>query len=296
MSKSAILTRFNNFLNQPYPFYYRGRALAIISTVIFIAVFLFGYLFEPFVVYAPEHRMNYVFICLLHALVPAVLYFLFFHLLQRRPAIDETWTVGKEIAAMFPLLIIIGIGQFLIRDLIYNNPNNWSWHYLFEELRNTMLVGILFSFVFVPANFNRLFRSNQDHAQALMAVTDQPRMPLDAVPAVIRTQVKADDFVLDINRFLFARAEKNYVELFLAEDGANKKLLKRMSMKDLEAQLGHLPFLMKTHRSYLVNLRAIESLGGNAQGYKLKLRDYPETVPVSRNLIPAFEEKRKAGR
>lgn len=293
MTFSAISGRLNDFLHQPYPFYYRGRSLVIISVFILIAIFLFNYLFKPFDVYEPEHRMSFAMICLIHAAVPSILYFLFFYILQLAPKIDEGWNVQKEIIAVVSLLLLIGTGQFLVRDIIYDNPDNWSWRYFFEEWRNTILVGILFSFVFVPLNFNRLYRSNQAHAKQLKPLDDN-NVPAQQTAVAIQTQVKADDFLLDAGQLLFARAEKNYVEFYLRDQGNSHKLLKRISMKELEAKLLHLPFLMKTHRSYLVNLLAVETVTGNAQGYKLKLKDHAELVPVSRNLIPAFEEKRQS--
>jgi|SRR6218665_326524 len=293
MTFSAISGRLNNFLHQPYPYYYRGRSLVILSVFILVAIFLFNYLFKPFIVYEPEQRMSFALICLIHAAVPSILYFLFFYILQLAPKIDEVWNVQKEIIAVVSLLLLIGIGQFLVRDIIYNNPNNWSWRYFFEECRNTILVGILFSFVFVPVNFNRLYRSNRAHAKQLRPLPDN-NIPLQETSIVVQTQVKADDFLLDASRLLFARAEKNYVEFYLHDHGNSHKLLKRISMKELEARLAHLPFLMKTHRSYLVNLLAVEVVTGNAQGYKLKLKGHAELVPVSRNLIPSFEEKRQS--
>ncbi|MCG2616722.1 LytTR family transcriptional regulator [Terrimonas sp. NA20] len=289
----TIYNRLQKFLSQPYPFYYQGRLLITSSLILFISVFLFNYLIEPFEVNVQEHRMPFVFICLIHALIPAIIYWLCFSRLQKIPGLDERWNVGREIIVIVSLLLLIGIVQFLIRDVIYNNPNNWSWRYFYEEIRNALLVGALFSCIFVPANFNRLYRLNRSHAEALPEV----RLPQDVVTGKfipIQTQVRSDDFLLDAGALLFARAEKNYVEIYLDNDGLVHKLLKRISMKELEAQLAGLPFLLKTHRSYLVNLLVIEEVSGNAQGYRLRLKQCDEAIPVSRNLIAAFEEKRKS--
>ena len=66
------------------------------------------------------------------------------------------------------------------------------------------------------------------------------------------------------------------------------KFVKRLTLKDLESALKPFPEIIRTHRSYLVNLNQIMGVVGNAQGYKLKLRDYDGTVPVSRNMIGNF--------
>ena len=62
-----------------------------------------------------------------------------------------------------------------------------------------------------------------------------------------------------------------------------------MTLKEFEEQLSSFPYVFKVHRSYLVNLQAIESIMGNAQGYALRLKNYSEgTIPVSRSTIQEF--------
>jgi len=65
--------------------------------------------------------------------------------------------------------------------------------------------------------------------------------------------------------------------------------LKRLPLKDFEIQLKAYPYILKIHRSYIVNLKAIKFISGNAQGYVLHLKNYPQkTIPVSRSKIKAF--------
>ncbi len=67
--------------------------------------------------------------------------------------------------------------------------------------------------------------------------------------------------------------------------------LERMTLKDLENQLEHLPNFCKTHRSYLVNLGVVEQVNGNAQGLQLVIPGLEFSVPVSRTMIPVFEQQ-----
>lgn len=92
---------------------------------------------------------------------------------------------------------------------------------------------------------------------------------------------------IDINNLIFAKAEGNYVEIYLKEDKVNR-VVKRTTMKDLESSLSSFTNIVKTHRSYLVNLFYVDQVDGNAQGYKLLLKDYDEPIPVSRNMIEKF--------
>ena len=43
-----------------------------------------------------------------------------------------------------------------------------------------------------------------------------------------------------------------------------------------------LPFYIRCHRAFLVNIRMVVKVDGNSQGYKLNLEGCEEEVPVSR--------------
>lgn len=281
-------------LRQPYPFYLKGNTLWIIAAIIFLMSFIFNYFFQPFNVYTPEHKFNYFWISIIHSVTPIIVLLLFFIVLRLILKMEDVWTVGKEMLALVLAFLCVGIGQFLIRDIIYDNPNNWSWGYFFEEIRNTFLVGILFVSILVPLNWNRLYRHNSSMATAWNNKRNSTVTTKDNASVFITTQVKADNFELDVSRFLFAKAEGNYLEIFQKKNDSFEKLVKRIPIKEFEAQLGSYPAILKTHRSYLVNLNEINAVAGNAQGYQLSGTDFPEKVPVSRNKISVFEKRMQA--
>ena len=278
------------FLLQPYPFYYKGRALWKLAGILFVMTLLFSYLFQPFVVYTPEHKMDYFWISVIHACTP-VLIIALFSLLSISARREEKWNVGKEILLVLTFLFLVGIVQFLIRDLIYDNPNNWSLRYLFEEIRNTLFIGSLFAVLLVSLNFNRLNIRNIKNAHTVNVPSGRPDRDAE-VTIFIETEVKGDDFNLKLDDFLFAMADGNYVEFYL-RNGGTGKLVKRITIKELESTLKPFPNIIRTHRSYLVNLHHISSVTGNAQGYKLKLDSYIGMVPVSRQMIKDFDAAMK---
>ena len=56
----------------------------------------------------------------------------------------------------------------------------------------------------------------------------------------------------------------------------------RSSLKRLEEQLPY-PEMYRCHRTYIVQLRNVENVSGNSQGYRLHLKHLPHSIPVSRN-------------
>ena len=286
----SLLQKLKAGLKQPYPFYFEGRSLWTLLLILAVMGIVFQYFFKPFDVYLPEHRMSFFAITVVHTANALLIILAGALVLKLLPGVTAFWNVGKEIVFLTALILAIGVGQFLIRDLIYDNPNNWSLGYLLEEVRNSFLVGILFISILLPINFNRLIYQNQKKAAALHH-DQKPKN--SARPVDIKTQVKQDDFTLNPSELIYARAEGNYVTLCL--DGkSEEKLIKRISLTELENQLKAYPFIVRTHRSYLVNLHFIRAINGNAQGYVLDLQNTEERIAVSRKMIPVFERKLRA--
>ena len=285
---SALAKRIRNFLNRPYPYYFEGRDFWILLLIIGTMSIAFQYFFQPFEVNPREHKMPFFWITVMHTLVALLILILASLIIKWTQVQTESWTVWKDILFLGLFFLIVGIAQFLIRDIIYDNPNNWSLRYFSEEIRNTFLIGMLFAMILVPLNQNRLYQRNVARASGLRSNSIKP---VQTHTLHIHTKLKQDNFELDPSQLLFAKADRNYVEIHLLENRQRKKALKRMSLRSLEQQLKPISHIVKTHRSYLVNLHYLESVSGNAQGYQLKMKHLDIPIMVSRALIPSFEKR-----
>ncbi|MDC1161888.1 LytTR family DNA-binding domain-containing protein [Tenacibaculum sp.] len=247
--------------------------------------FFFNYAFEPFNVEYSEHKMSYFWVSIIHSITPTFVLFAIY-IIGKLLKLESKWNIVKEAILISLFFIIVGLVQFLIRDIIYDNKNNWSLHYLYEEIRNTFLVGTLFVTILIPINFNRLNAKHSNNANTLnIAIND-----ISSVTNQVKNSIKVNDFELEIDQFMFAKSEGNYLEIYLNKQYQNKKLI-RVTLKNLEVLLETYPNIIKTHRSYLVNCNYIEKIDGNAQGYQLQISKY--IVPVSRSLIANFDLKMK---
>jgi len=182
--------------------------------------------------------------------------------------------------------LLFGVTDFLLRDFIYSNPDNWSLNYFWEEIRNTFLVGFLLLIIVLPLNLERLINK---HSVGLQKLPNINTKPLGDTTVLIKTSALNETIELKIRDFLFAKVESNYTELFISSPDGINKILIRITLKDLEAQLKEFTKIYRTHRSYLVNLNAIQSITGNAQGYRLVLKKCAITIPVSRSSIDGFK-------
>lgn len=287
MKKSPFLA----FLEQPYPFYYEGKKLFQIAGIIFLLAISFNYLLQPFDVNIQEQKMHYFWICLIHSVNPLLVLFTISFVYRFFPKATDHWKIRKECVFILAFVFFTGITQFLFRDLIYDNPRNWSWHYLAEEVLNAFLAGLFLGPIVILINVNRQQAKNQQKANRISEVLAEVKEIQPNAMVWIETELKSEKFSFDSNSFIYAKAEGNYADIYLKKEQGLQKLTKRISLKSLESQLRDFPFIIKTHRSVLLNLNCIETVSGNAQGYKVTLKDCPDTVPVSRNYIRTFESE-----
>lgn len=281
--------QIETYIKQPYPFYYEElKRVLLLLCFLAVASFIFTYLFEPFVVNVEEHKINNIWIIVLHSVIPIPVAFTYFFLLKKSVKNIENWTLSKEFLHLAIVLFLIGISSFLIRDFIYTNPDNWSFRYLWEEIRNTFLVGILLLVIILPLNLQRLIKKHSNDLKNLPVSQQQYIDEIDTTVQIV-TPIREENFELNIRTFLYAKVDSNYLEIFY--DSSNDNDLKRLTLKEFLDQLRSYPFIFRTHRCYVVNLSAIESVSGNAQGYVLHLKNYSKrTIPVSRSKIEEFNQ------
>jgi endonuclease IV len=291
---------FNNLRKQlavecAFPVRFSPGNLLNTAAILFVSLFLFLLLFQPFGAYVPEDKYNYFIICGAHALLPSLIVSIYFTALNYfRKKSPSKWTKSYEYLHIAVILLLVGIGSFLIRDLIYNNPDNWSVRYLWAEIRNCYLAGILFYFFITFAGF--YFRSKKAESIAgrpFAAITEANEAVRSAPEIFIKTQVKQDDFSFIADNFLFARAEGNYIELTQYKNDSITTELKRITLKQFESQLAAHSFLFRCHRAYLINLTRIEKVSGNSQGYLLSFNSAADKVPVSRAQLTSFNNRYK---
>ncbi|RZJ53773.1 MAG: LytTR family transcriptional regulator [Flavobacterium sp.] len=274
-----------------YPSRYEPANLLKSCFVVFATLMLFLLLFTPFGVYVPEHKMHYIFICALHAFSPAFILYVYFSIvnyLRLRKGKIQHWNLLKEYLNIGAFLILAGLASFLMRDLIYNNANNWSLRYLYEEIRNCFIAGVFFYFFLRVVSF--YFQSQKGSPFVLQFQPLEIQSHKKETPSIlfINTQVKQDDFSLNIEDLLFVKADGNYIELTKAVNGKIEIELKRISLTQFETQISNYPHFFRCHRTYLVNMFKVEKVTGNSQGYLLSFTNTDEKIPVSRKQLDNF--------
>ncbi|MEM9052319.1 MAG: LytTR family DNA-binding domain-containing protein [Bacteroidota bacterium] len=198
---------------------------------------------------------------------------------------EQKWTVGREILHTMLNVLLIAIGNFLLSCLLEFFP--WSL--------NTFLlfVGFTFAVGIIPVSIQVLIRQNVYHKRNQKAVKEDNEVIAQRAvteEAKILITLKEDegkgDFTVDSSEILAIESSGNYIDIHTS---SNKPTTLR---KTITSAAGELPSdYLRIHRSWIVNLKSISKVDGNARGYILQFENSQLTVPVSRSKLKEFDKR-----
>ena len=208
---------------------------------------------------------------------------------------ENGWTVGREIAKILVLILLIAVGNRLYLGWLFHRSAQGGW---LQTLGMTFLIGILPTIGVVLTNYIVQLRRYEQGAAHLLTYVPTASSQNSAsgfeIGPVLNPEIAADQQIallaenekdaLTFHRddLLAIESSDNYCTVFYLKNGSLTKELMRSSLSRLETQLGDDSSFVRCHRSYLVNLEQVSRVSGNAQGYKLHLFGNQLTVPVAR--------------
>jgi len=231
---------------------------------------LFLLLFKPFgLVTAGKQLVSY---CLVYGFITFLVSLIFNALANQLIQKDQpTWVFWKWVVATLLLILCISFANYFYWLFITKNFQFNLRIFLIITL-NTLLLGI-FPLVFIGSIL--LIKSRQKNLNIAGGLS---------LPENIHhnNTVKLGDKTYQTDDILYIEAMQNYVVIH--RKNLSKETIRSTLAKLANQLLAH--HIIRCHRSYLVNINAIESVSGNAQGLKLHLTDTAQIIPVSRKYIP----------
>lgn len=283
------------FFNKPYP-YKPVSAKDLLSNALigcFVAFFLL--VFQPFEISLWETPYRFWKILgfgFVSFLCPTVFRLLSLVVLRRSKP-EESWTVWKEILALVLVLLFIALGNMLYGNLI--GIATISLGQLALATAATFLLGIFPITANVALKYNRFQALNQQEAEQIeqevrsyqqraeITKTEDELPEIETSLLVLLAENEKDRLELKPGDLLYIESADNYSNVVYLKDGLLSRQLIRGSLKRLEAQIT-LPYIIRCHRGYIVNIRQVKDVSGNAQGYKISFRTTGVIpVPVSRS-------------
>ena len=269
---------------EPYPSVISPWKVVVVPAVI---IFLVLYLLQPFGI--ARIGSGKLWVTLGSACISAGVSSLFVWVLPwmfPRYYEERAWTLGKEVLGTLALLLCITVCVwFYVSWLCGVMP---GVRLFFTVLLWVLILGAFPTVLFTMWNRNiRLARNLREATELNLRLSKKQEAEEIPSATLVFSGGTKDTLVMDARSFLYAESEGNYVCLHYLSPKDNRPVsrLLRLTMKQAEAAVVFAPFIVRCHRAFLVNLHQVTKMDGNSQGYRLRLEECAEEVPVSRAYV-----------
>ncbi len=270
-----------SLINKPYNLLesVKFRSIYVFGGVGFVIVLL--WVFEPFGLHNLSSHQKLITICW-H--IGFGLLFLIIQFFLFQPLFIKKHTFLTTIFWLALSFFLAGTSGFIINAYLFNNGKFFFNHFiLFQGI--ILSIGLISVFILVLIHYNYLLRkrlkiANQLNEQIRNNLTGRSRDNM----ITFESENKKDVFKIPTDNLLYITVADNYIDIFYLEAYSLKHKLIRNSLTNITKRYSNNNDILRCHKSYIVNKHNIESISGNAAGYKIKLRNCQKLIPVSRTL------------
>lgn len=179
-------------------------------------------------------------------------------------------------------LIISCISDVIFLSLViaalYNSAENY-WKDLTETINLSAPILIL---AYIILGFILIISIMNENKPTFMKETQEE--PEFNEPIHIHDSNKEIRLKLEASNLLYIEAADNYITIYYLKNGHPAKETIRNTLKNTEAELKD-KGLIRCHRSFLVNSKAINGWKKNGRNYELQIKGCNASVPVARSYI-----------
>lgn len=287
----------------PYTTSWKSQLKTALGFGLFIVIFLL--VFKPFGLVAfPMNRLWFISImyglitfgCIFLTLILLPIFFPHFFK-------EDKWTTGKQILHTIVIIVLVGLVNYIFSPFLVDT--NYSLQDMLWFQGITLAVALLPVSIFTLLKQNSLLKKFEQQAAILeKKLKEKPEPDKQQEPPALSSEKKnespfieltgdyqGEKIVLIPEDLYFIAAANNYIKVYFTKKEKVSYSIIRMTMKKAEEALEAWPCFFRCHRAYIINLDKVEHVEGNAQGYKIRLADTEESIPVSRNLNSEFSDK-----
>lgn len=274
-----------NPFNKPYPFNDDLKYNSIIIFFISVGVLVFLLMLQPFDIdELPTNEKYYLivgfgvitFVCLSFNL-------LILPSLSPKTFHSSKWKVKKEIFWNLWILFTILTAYFFYCKVL------GVLTFDFNMVIKLILTAIIPITGLIIVNRNKMLRSRLKLASDINKKLQDHRSIQEKI-IYFNSDYQKDSLAIKVSLLQVIRSANNYIEVFWKEGEGVKRQMVRCSIAYAEELLMEHKFIVKCHRSFIVNINYIDRVEGNLQGYKLYFEKIDFPIPVSKSFASKLQE------
>lgn len=194
----------------------------------------------------------------------------------------STFTVGQFLLWVLFEFFLLAVLMFLL----YGESTIPFW----EEFR--LVFKYTISLTIIPYFLACLLIAVRKLSQEVQQEEKPPTSPapLPLAPHAFKDENGKIILAVKPTQLLLLKSENNYTSIFFLQNEKVEKKLIRTNLKKLEGELTTFPYLLRIHRSYMINLEKIASVHRKKGSFHVQLIQLPEMLlKVSETYKPNFE-------
>jgi len=195
---------------------------------------------------------------------------------------EDRWNIGREITWNIWLSLTTILGTTVYGALV--TGQTLSVYYIYRASLNSLVFTLFLTPIGVLCVMNNYIRSLKRklaRAEQLTRSLQSSQTKSFTQPLELISETGKEKLKMPVDKLLFVQSCDNYANVVRQNNGSTEEKLLRSSLKNIEEQLT-LPFVVRCHRSFIVNLSLVRSITGNSRNYALSLKNYHTPIPVSR--------------
>ena len=275
------------WLSKPYYFNPLLKFKLKISFFHGLFVFLFLYIFKPFYliqieVIILEYTLGIGIIAFLGTFIvlyiPPLIFKNYFY--------EDNWTIGRNLLLMILGVTFIGVVLWYFGEM-YKESYHLKKIGLFEFLIYTFLVSLIPLTFFVFINEKKIRERREKKVFEIKEIKRNKEINVTkklASEICINSDNGRENITFLIDNLVYVTSQGNYASFFLLHENNLKEKILRVTLTKIANELEDYSTIIRCHKSYIVNVKYITDISGNARGYLLESKFIPILIPVSRSF------------
>ena len=286
------------FLKKPYPFLFSLKKTVIIAVVVgLVSGFLNSIrLDESFAnqhLTLPKIQVSCIFGVIVFFSIILILHLFTKFILSEKT--KDNWTILKELSLVSLLLLtIISLNYSFLVLISKHNLEFLTIAFFSKIIVYALSTGLIVSSIIIWINYTIILKENLKqsliHNNKLKEILKNKQEKTDDLIVNFPSNIQSENITFNVEQLLFIKSDGNYIEVYTKTNNEIKTQLYRISIQKIENELTKYPFIIRTHRTYLVNIKNISHTKGNARNYQLYFLGTELSVPVARSRFKNFNE------
>ena len=259
-------------LNRPFPYHTSSKPHIIIAVILGLLLGFILIILEPFNLNNFDHKygdillMGFGFIKFLNYIIAHLIENFYYKKFKK-------WSFWNEIVFLVLSSLSGGVLGYIYLDMfIEKQPLSFLRLMLFLYY----IVLPILPLIIFPKSVLRYILIKNTTTESKVNNTLIEEIPLEKI--TLKGQNIKDELTFIKKELIYVKSIDNYVQVYYINEHLKSKVL-RAKLSEILVQA---PFLVKSHRSYLINPQHSFKVKGNSQKAVLILKELEEDIPVSR--------------